>query len=107
MKVNLASSSRIRLNVGWAMMLAYTREEGIPQLGHGNILDSSPATDILTGYQLSFAPEWILGEGRRTVGVELAYGGTKGTLKGDAHSHNIDLFGFTGRVFYAFKLGGK
>jgi hypothetical protein len=107
MKVNLASSSRIRLHVGGAMMFAYTREEGIPQLGSANTLDSSPATDILTGFQLTFAPEWILGQGRRSMGVELAYGGTRGTLKGDTHSHDIDLFGFSGRVFYAFKLGGK
>ena len=105
MKVNLANSSRMRLHVGAALMLAYTREEGIAQLGSSGGVDSSPASELLTGYQWTFSPEWVLGEGRRVLGFELGYGGTKGTLQGDTHRHDINLFGVSARVFYVFKLG--
>lgn len=107
LKYNLARSSRIRVQVGYALMLAYTREAGITQVGYNNTLDDSAASEILTGYLMTFAPEWIVGSGSQAVGLEMSYGGTKGTLHSDYDSHDIDLTGFSGRLYYLFNLGGS
>lgn len=107
LKVNLAQSSRVRLQLGLAFMLAYVREQTPPQIDYNGQLDDSAASNVLGGYLVSFAPEWWIGGGRNALGLEIAYGGTQGTLNSDTHSHSIDLTGFSGRVYYILGLGGK
>lgn len=105
LKFNLAQSTRVRVQLGVALMLAYVREQTPPRIDYSGNLDDSAASNVLGGYQVSFAPEWLLGGGRNAVGLEIGYGGTQGTLNSDTHSHGIDLTGFSGRLYYVLSLG--
>lgn len=104
LKFDLASSSRLRVQAGGALMLAYVREEGIAQLDSFGNLDDAPVDNVLSGYQLTFAPEWVLGHRVRAVGLEVGYGGVKGTLSNDSHSHDIDLTGISARMYLVLGL---
>ena len=104
MKYNLAQSSRFRVYAGFAFILAWTREEVPPQLDHDGNLDSSPASELTTGYMITFAPEWVLGQGSNSLGLEVGFGGTMGTLYGETHSHEVDLTGYSGRVYFVLGL---
>lgn len=104
LKCDLARSTRIRVQAGCALMLAYVREGGVPFLDTNGHLNDAPVDNLLTGYRASFAPEWLLGDRLRAVGLEVGYGGVKGTLSNDSQSHDIDLTGLSGRLYLILGL---
>lgn len=107
LKFNLARSTRVRAQLGLALMLAYTWEQTPPRVDYNGNLDDSASSDILGGYMFTFAPEWILSPTGNAIGLELGFGGTQGRLDNDTSSHEIDLTGFSARIYYVLGLGGN
>lgn len=105
LKLNLARSTRVRFQLGLALMLSYTWEKVTPQIDPYGGLDDATASNVLAGYMATFGPEWYLGNGPNAIGLEFGYGGTKGTLSTDSNQHSIDLTGFSGRIYYILGLG--
>jgi hypothetical protein len=104
LKFDLAQSSVMKVYAGFAFLVDYARESLPPQVTSGGGLDDSPASGLVPGFLLSFAPEWRLGDSGRSLGLEVGYGGTRGDLQGDSHGHDIDLTGFSGRVYLVLGL---
>lgn len=107
LKLNVARSTRVKVQLGLALVLAYTREQTPPRVDYSGNLDDSASSDILGGYMFTFAPEWLLGQGRNSIGLEIGFGGTQGRIDNDTGSHEIDLTGFSGRLYYILGLGGN
>ncbi|MEN8007786.1 MAG: hypothetical protein ABFS42_12270 [Candidatus Krumholzibacteriota bacterium] len=103
MKADLARSTRIHVYIGAAVELAWM-EETIPLLGNEGTVAETSSTGINGGYNLTFGPEFVLGQGGRAVGLEIGWGGSKGSVTTRGHSHQIDMTGFRGRLYLALAL---
>lgn len=103
MKVDLARSTRIHVYTGLAVELAWV-EETIPLLDdHGTVANLS-SSGLISGYQLTFGPELVLGQSGHSLGLEVGWGGSKGTITSEGHSHDIDMTGYRARLFLALAL---
>lgn len=102
-KVNLARSTRIHVYLGAGLEIAWM-EETIPVLdGSGIILDQA-SSDINSGYQVTFGPLFMLGHGDQALGLEVGWGGSKGSVASSNHKHDLDLTGLRGRLYFALAL---
>lgn len=103
MKVDLARSTRIHVYAGLAVELAWV-EETIPLLDeHGTVVNLS-SSGLNSGYQLTFGPELVLGHRGHSLGLEIGWGGSKGTITTAGHAHQIDMTGYRARLFLALAL---
>jgi len=103
MKFDLARSTRIHVFAGAAFEIAWM-EETVPLLDDfGRVLNLS-SSGINSGYQLVFGPQFVLGQGGQAVGLEVGWGGSKGTISTRGHHHDIDLTGYRGRLYLALGL---
>ena len=103
MKVDLARSTRIHVYAGIAVELAWV-EETIPQLDDQGTAANLPSSGINSGYYLTFGPELVLGKSGHSVGLEIGWGGSKGTITTNGHAHQIDMTGYRARLFLALAL---
>jgi len=103
MKVDLAQSRRIHVFAGAALEIAWM-EETIPLLDDSGSVVNKSASGINSGFILTFGPEIVLGQGGRAVGLEIGWGGSKGTVSTEGHKHDIDLTGYRGRLYLALDL---
>ena len=103
MKVDLAQSRRIRVFAGAALEIAWM-EETIPFLDDSGSVVNKSASGINSGFILTFGPEIVLGQGGQAVGLEIGWGGSKGTVSTEGHKHDIDLTGYRGRLYLALNL---
>jgi hypothetical protein len=97
-----SSSESWRLNLGVAFQLAWV-EETLPG-GRGEM------DQVLSGYTagmlVTVATEWRSPGDRRAIGLELAAGGSGGTLEAGSDEHEVDLTGLHARIYTAVRLGG-
>jgi hypothetical protein len=106
MKLDSARSERVRFFLGAALEFTWMQER-MPSLNSaGHVVDQTSA-ELNSGWVLMFGPEFALGDGRRALGLELGWGGAKGRVKSDDHSHPVDLTGLRGRLYYTLALWGK
>ncbi len=103
MKVDLAQSRRIHVYAGAALEIAWM-EETIPFLDDFGSVVNLSASGINSGFNLTFGPEIVLGQGGQAVGLEIGWGGSKGTISAEGHKHDIDLTGYRGRLYLALGL---
>lgn len=103
MKFDLARSTRIHVYAGLGLEIAWM-EETIPLRDeNGDITDVS-SSGINSGYQITFGPEFVLGQGGQALGLEVGWGGSKGSISAAGHEHNIDMTGYRGRLYLALAL---
>jgi hypothetical protein len=103
MKVDLARSTRIHVFAGAAFEIAWM-EETVPLLDDfGRVMPIS-SSGFNSGYHLVFGPQFVLGRGRHAVGLEVGWGGSKGTVSTKGHHHDIDMTGYRGRLYLALGL---
>ena len=105
LKVDLSRNSRLHVYAGFAFEIAWMEEE-LPTLDDQSRLTTEPASGTNTGYALTFGPEFLLGEKGNVLGLELGWGGAKGAVSTEDHSHDLDLTGLRGRVYFALALRG-
>jgi len=103
MKVDLARSTRINVYAGLAVELAWV-EETIPLLDDHGVVTNLSSSGLNSGYQLTFGPELVLGQSGHSLGFEVGWGGSKGTITTEGHSHKIDMTGYRARFFLALAL---
>jgi len=103
MKVDLAKSRRIHVFAGAAFEIAWM-EETIPFLDDSGSVVNKSASGLNSGFNLTFGPEIVLGRGGRAVGLEIGWGGSKGSVSAKGHKHDIDLTGYRGRLYLALGL---
>lgn len=103
LKVDFARNSSLHVYGGFAVEIAWMEEE-IPTLDYQSRLTTEPASGTNTGYALTFGPEFILGEKGNALGFEVGWGGAKGPVSTSGHSHDLDLTGLRGRVYFALAL---
>lgn len=103
MKVDLAQSRRIRVYAGAAFEIAWM-EETIPILDDSGSVVNRSASGISSGFHLTFGPEIVLGQSGHAVGLEIGWGGSKGSITTKGHKHGIDLTGYRGRLYLALGL---
>ncbi len=98
LKVNASQNTQLRYWFCAAWMLAWVQEKNNPE--------EWSATGHTHGFLLSMGPEFILSNGH-SFGLDLGWGGTRGTLGGGPDtSHEVDLVGYQGRLYYALPLKG-
>jgi len=103
MKADLARSTRIQVFLGAAVEVAWM-EETVPVVdGSGKILNQA-SSDINTGYQVTFGPQFMLGQGGQALGMEIGWGGSKGDVASADHKHDLDMTGLRGRLYVALAL---
>ena len=103
MKVDLAQNRRIHVYAGAALEIAWM-EETIHFLDDFGSVVNRSSSGINSGFHLTFGPEIVLGQGGQAVGLEVGWGGSKGTISTEGHKHNIDLTGYQGRLYFALGL---
>jgi len=101
LKYNLSQNQKLRLQLGLGMQAAWQQEEIMDTLADDNT-DLRKVSDYNFGFTATFAPELVLGN--NILGFEFGYGGAKGDIKDKEHSHNIDLTGFTTKLYFALGL---
>ncbi len=102
-KTNASSRHSYRLYFGAAMQLTYLKEKTYTADSYGNPLEEN-ATGWATGYYFFVAPEFPLSKNGNALGCELAWGGSKGTVRASHQSHGVDLSGFNMRLYYSLDL---
>lgn len=103
LKFDGAHSERVRFYLGAALEFAWMQET-LPALAAGGHVEDRTASEINTGFALVCGPEFLLGDGDRAFGLEIGWGGAKGSVRGDDSSHDVDLTGVRGRIYYALAL---
>ncbi len=103
LKTNASSRKTFRLYFGMAVQLTHVTEKISTGELNGDAQTISPS-GLTTGYYLFFGPEFPLGKGTDALGMEFGIGGTKGSLNSGSYSHNIDLTGYSMRVYYNFGI---
>ena len=103
MKFDLARSTRIHVYTGLALEIAWM-EETIPLRDESGEVSDVSSSGINSGYQITFGPEFVLGQGGQAVGLEVGWGGSKGTITAANHYHDIDMTGYRGRLYLALGL---
>jgi hypothetical protein len=103
MKFDLAKSTRIHVYAGLGLELAWMEETVPLRDQNGDIADVS-SSGVNSGYQVTFGPEFVLGQGGQALGMELGWGGSKGSISSPGHEHEIDMTGYRGRVYLALEL---
>lgn len=103
MKVDLANSTRIHVYAGFAFEIAWM-EETVPLRDDYGVVAPVSSSGINSGYQLVFGPQFVLGQGGQAVGLEVGWGGSKGTVSGQGHHHDVDMTGYRGRLYFALGL---
>jgi len=102
-RANLARHPRFRFNIGTAFSIAWIRER-LPD----PLLPEHDSVYSGHGSGLSFwaGPEILFAHGRRSVAMELGWGGFSARLDGHAASPDTDLTGLNARVLFSFALQG-
>jgi hypothetical protein len=103
MKFDLARSTRIHVYAGVALEIAWM-EETIPLRDESGAVSDVSSSGINSGYQVTFGPEFVLGQGGQALGLEVGWGGSKGSISTAGHQHNIDMTGYRGRLYLALGL---
>ncbi len=96
---NLNPHSRLRYHLGCALQVAWLQET-VPVDGGLNRF-----TGYGVGALLTSGPEWRSRDGRRALGLELAWGGRGGHIDHGADSHDVDLTGIHARLYYVIRPG--
>lgn len=102
-KYNMARSSKVRVYVGFGLEFAWT-EETVPLQDETGAVVPTSSSGLNNGYFWNFGPEFILGQGGQALGLEVGWGGSKGAITSEGHSHDIDMTGFRGRIYFAIPL---
>lgn len=103
MKIDLARSTRIHVYTGFALEIAWMEETVPLRDENGDVADVS-SSGVNSGYQLTFGPEFVLGQGGQALGLEVGWGGSKGSISSAGHEHDIDMTGYRGRLYLALAL---
>ncbi len=88
----------LHLDVGCAFQTAWM-EEHVP-LADG----FAYASGVLFGLDFTGGHRWSLDRGRKSVSLELGWGGTGGRVRAHGDHYDADLRGFHARIVYAFRL---
>ena len=103
LKYDLARSRKVHVYFGMGFEFAWI-EETVPLLNeNGEVYDTS-SSGINKGFTWSFGPEFVVGGAGQALGLEIGGGGSKGTVTSEGHSHNVDMTGYRGRIYFVFPL---
>jgi hypothetical protein len=103
LRFNMSQNQRLRLNMGIGMQVAWQQEETFDISYDGNV-NIRASSGFNFGFVGTFGPELVLGKNKNLLGLEFGMGGTKGDVNDGSYNHNIDLTGFTTRLYYAISL---
>lgn len=104
MRTHLAGHAQVGVNVGFGLQLVHVWETS-PTLDTFSLTTANVRhAGWLTGFRLSFGPEWRSANRRRALGLSVGIGGSKGFLQGGHGRHDIDLSGIQGQIYHAIKL---
>ncbi len=103
LKFNASANKEFRLYFGAAAQMTYAKETIQTGIINGEPTFITPS-GLLTGYYLFVGPEFPLGEGSDSLGMEFGFGGTKGSVDTDGHGHDVDLTGYHLRIVYSLGL---
>ncbi len=102
-RFNISQNQKMRVQIGLGIQIAWQQEETLRVL-NSNEIGTSKASAFNGGFVGTFGPEFYLGDSGNLLGLEFGFGGAKGSINGDDYSHDIDLTGFTTRVYYILAL---
>lgn len=103
MKLDLARSSKVHVYAGLSLEGAWT-EETVPMVDENGEVKDTASSGTNFGYGWTFGPEFILGQGGQALGLEVGWGGSKGSVTSEGHSHDVDMTGYRGRLYFALPL---
>jgi hypothetical protein len=103
LKYDLARSAKVRVYFGLGFEFAWM-EETIPLQGENGEVTDISSSGVNKGFTWSFGPEFVVGSAGQALGLELGGGGSKGTVTSEGHSHDVDVTGYRGRVYFVFPL---
>lgn len=103
LKYDLARNTKVRFYAGLGVEFAWM-EETVPLVGENGEITDTSSSGFNTGYVWILGPEFVLGQGGQALGLEVGWGGSKGSVTTKGHSHDLDMTGYRGRIYFVFPL---
>ena len=103
LRANLTPSSRVRVLAGVGAQLTYVREKSVAEF-QGRSLGTTTSTGLIMGYKFAFGPELRSRDLSWALGLEMGLSVGYGEVTSGSAIHDIDLTGFTTRLYYTFML---